>query len=143
MIARKGITVVLIRASDGQEFDEFKLTKFVRYDRLNSQAIVVREGDLFFPRIKVAGDFAWYQANVLEVMVNFDNAHPSARGHNTSFIYPRIPKPKDPETIVIDLVKCPIMHNGTFDIKEFSTKFVLNKVMYQQRSRRTHLTDSD
>ena len=123
---RIGITVELIRASDGVPYPDFEIKEFADKDRINSRTIRVSEGDNFFPRITVTRNFAWYDANVLEVAVNYDNARLPRREHY--FQFSRIAKPKTPEPITTDLRYCPIKSNILGLWQAFSVQFRLAKV---------------
>ena len=131
MLSRDGLSVALIRASDEQEFPKFTVTDFARNDRLNSTAITVQEGDIFFPRITIESQFAWYDANVLELMINYNKAH--RWGCEGYFMLPRVVKPETAETIIVNLVKCPVNEKGLTNLQEFSTKFEFEKVAHCQR----------
>ena len=129
MISRIGITVSLLRASDGSEYPEFQVTEFAKKDRLNSTAIQVTEGDTFFVRVFISSKFAWHDANVLELVVNYDDARPWDRSYN--FIFPRIQKPEFPQMIIVDLIKCPVNIYGLARLKGCSTRFNISKVLHR------------
>ena len=126
---RIGIIVELIRASDGVPYPDFEINEFADKDRFNSRAIRVSEGDNFFPRITITRNFAWYNANVLEVTVNYDKARPWRREHY--FQFPRTAKPETPEPITVDLRYCPIKRYTLGSWQACSAQFRLTKVCFK------------
>ena len=127
MIHRNGLTIALIRASNDTPYPDDKLINFPERNMLSSRAVVVTEGGIFYIRITVTRNFAWYDANALEVLVNYDFARSWSRGQY--FMFPRIQKPETPEEIVVNLSECPVKQHGTSTYKGLSTKFIFTKVL--------------
>ena len=121
MLVGHGIEVSIRGGPDNHEFpraDSSSPFRSARHE--HASTLTACDGDAFTIRVTVLEDFQWYQSNALSLEVEYGRT-------GKLFQLSRIPRPRRPRPITVDLERCYLWVPGPECWRTYATQFVSTK----------------